>query len=427
MKKLFIILCGVLLCIPAFSQSEENSLTIGAQIRPRAEYRNGAMAPLGENDDPVSLINNRARLSMEYKREKLSLGFSAQQVGVWGQASGTELDGTAMINEAWANLGLGNGFFLKLGRQALSYDDDRLLGTLDWHVSGRFHDAMKIGYEDSKNKVHFIWAYNQNGDKLGAGKGGNFYTGGQPYKTMQTLWYQLIADKSFNASFLIMNVGRQAGNASDPDVKREVKKLQTFGTNLSYQASGFQLYGTLYFQSGKTLGDQDISAYMWALNASYAFNPVWKVTLASDYLSGNDGASDKYKAFDVLYGTHHKFYGTMDYYYPNFTRGLWDNQLGVTFKASPKVTLALNCHSFKTTTDVTVDVEQDKQSRSLGSEMDFQLTWNIMKDVTLVGGYSAMFGKDAMKVVKGVPDAKGRQDWLWVSLNVNPKVLITKW
>ena len=421
MKKLFIIFLGALLCSPAFSQSEENGLTIGAQIRPRAEYRNGALSPLGENDDPVSLINNRARLSMEYKRSNLSLGFSAQQVGVWGQASGIELDGVAMVNEAWANFAPVEGLFFKIGRQALSYDDDRLLGTLDWHVSGRYHDAFKMGYEDAQNKLHFILAYNQNGDKLGAGKGGNFYNGGQAYKTMQTLWYQIIADKSFNASFLLMNIGRQAGNAAEP----AVKNMQTFGTNLSYQANGVQLYGTFYFQTGKTLGSQDISAYMWALNASYSFNPAFKISLASDYLSGNDGKdADKYKAFDVLYGTHHKFYGTMDYYYPNFTRGLWDNQLGLTFRASPKVTLGLNYHNFQTTTDVAV--EQDTK-KGLGSEIDFQLTWNIMKDVTMVGGYSAMFGSDAMKVVKGVADAKGRQDWVWVSLNINPKLLITKW
>ena len=115
----------------------------------------------------------------------------------------------------------------------------------------------------------------------------------------------------------------------------------------------------------------------------------------------------------------------MDYYYPNFTRGLWDNQLAATFKASSKVTLALNYHYFLTTTDVTVD--QNTQSRLLGTEVDFQITWNIMQDVALVGGYSAMLGTDAMKVVKNVPDAKELQNWTWVSLNINPKVLITRW
>jgi len=130
-----------------------------------------------------------------------------------------------------------------------------------------------------------------------------------------------------------------------------------------------------------------------------------------------------------LYGTHHKFYGSMDYFYANgfingFNPGLWDNQLGLSFKASPKVALALNYHHFSTTTDVYV--EDIKQSRALGSEWDFQLTWNVMKDVALTGGYSTMFGNDTMKAVKGGDPSKW-QDWMWVSLNINPKIFVTKW
>ena len=425
MKKLIIIFLAALLCSPVFAQSnetKENDFSLGVQVRPRAEYRNGALSPLIDDDDAAALITNRSRMTLDFKRENLSLGFSAQHVGVWGQDPPMDVNGRAMVNEAWANIMPGHGLFFKLGRQTLSYDDDRLLGHLDWHVSGRYHDAFKMGFEDAQNKLHLILAYNQNGDKLLANKGNFYNPGGQAYKTMQTLWYQFTESKIFNASFLLMNLGLQAGTATDPSVKN----MQTFGTNLSYQPGSLQFYGTFYYQTGKNTADKNISAYMWALNAAYAINPAWKIILASDYLSGDDGKdAEKNKAFDVLYGTHHKFYGTMDYYYPNFTRGLWDNQLGLSFKASPKVTLALNYHYFQTTTDVAI--KQDEKSRSLGSEIDFQITWNIMKDVTLLGGFSSMFGTDAMKVVKNVPDAKGTQNWTWVSLNINPKVFISKW
>jgi hypothetical protein len=49
-----------------------------------------------------------------------------------------------------------------------------------------------------------------------------------------------------------------------------------------------------------------------------------------------------------------------------------------------------------------------------------------MKDVSFMGGYSRMFGSDAMKAVKGGDPSKG-QDWIWASLNVNPKVFVSKW
>ena len=426
MKKLTIIFLGLLLCNLGFSQSNENKdneFTIGAQLRTRAEYRNGVMSPHTDGADPAGFVNDRARLSLEYKRSKLSLGFSAQQVGVWGQDPQVAKTGRAMINEAWGSLNPGSGFFLKLGRQSLVYDDERILGSLDWNVAGRYHDALKLGFENPQNKLHAVFAFNQNDEYTS----GTYYAaGGQPYKTMQMLWYQHIGSKLFNASFLFMNLGLEAGTAP----KSDVKNLQTFGTNLSYQPGGLQLYGTFYYQTGKTIADKDVSAFMWSINASYAFAPAWKVLLASDYLSGDNGKdADKYKAFNPLYGTHHKFYGTMDYFYAsNFLTGLnpglWDNQLGLSFKASPKVTLALNYHYFNTATDVYVG--EEKQSRALGSEWDFQLTWNVMKDVAFTGGYSTMFGNDAMKAVKGGDPSKW-QDWMWVSLNINPKVLITKW
>ena len=115
------------------------------------------------------------------------------------------------MNEAWAKLDFGSGFFAKLGRQSLVYDDERIMGALDWSVAGRYHDALKLGYENTNNQLHLILAFNQNDEKT---IGGTYYApGAQPYKTMQTLWYKHLFDKSFNASFLFMNLGMEGGDA----------------------------------------------------------------------------------------------------------------------------------------------------------------------------------------------------------------------
>jgi hypothetical protein len=34
---------------------------------------------------------------------------------------------------------------------------------------------------------------------------------------------------------------------------------------------------------------------------------------------------------------------------------------------------------------------------------------------------------DGVKIVKEKPNAADWQNWLWISLNINPKVLISKW
>ncbi len=431
MKKWITFIFSILIILPALAEGEEtkdskeNVFSIGVQIRPRAEYRNGVLFPRGEGVEPAGFINNRARLSMGYKRDRLSLGLAAQHVGVWGQDPQIDKNGRFILNEAWANLDLGGGFFAKLGRQSLIYDDDRILGSLDWNVAGRFHDALKLGYEDPMNKLHLILAFNQNDERT---IGGTYYApGAQPYKNMQTAWYQHIANKEFNISFLLMNLGQEGGNAEEQ--KSDTKYLQTLGTNISYRPGNFQLYGTFYYQLGKTVSNNEVSAFMWAINAGYQIDTKWRIMVASDYLSGSNKNDEKYKAFNPLYGTHHKFYGTMDYFYASsfvggVNPGLWDNQIGLTFKASPKVTLLLNYHYFLTTTDKYLD--DKKQDKGLGSEIDFQVNWSIMKDVSLSAGYSTMLGTDAMKLVKGGnPDSW--QDWGWLSLNINPKVFMSKW
>lgn len=235
----------------AQSAEKENEFTMSMQIRPRAEYRNGAQFPRFEGDKAAAFINNRARLSMEYKRSDLSMKISAQHVGVWGQDPQIDTNGRFIMNEAWAKLDFGAGFFAQLGRQTLSYDDERILGGLDWNVAGRYHDALKLGYAKNAHQLHFILAFNQNKEKS---KGGTYYyDGAQPYKNMQTLWYHYAAQASnFDVSLLFMNLGLETGDA-ETETSR-TRYLQTFGTYVTYQPESgnwLPVQAAFYYQTGK--------------------------------------------------------------------------------------------------------------------------------------------------------------------------------
>ena len=385
MKKLVVLVAG-LLSVALFAQAEEtqntkeNTFSMKVQRRPRAEYRNGVLFPRPKDAESTGFINNRARFSLGYERDRLSIGLSAQHVGVWGQDPQIDKNGRFILNEAWAKLDFGSGFFAKLGRQSLVYDDERIMGALDWNVAGRYHDA-----------------------------------------------YKHLFDKSFNASFLFMNLGMEGGDAEKQN--SDTKYLQTLGTNLIYTPSHWMVGGMFYYQFGKTKSGRDVSAFLWAVNAAYQIDPQWKIGVGSDYLSGSDGADGKYKAFDPLYGTHHKFYGAMDYFYASsfvngLNPGLWDNQVNVAYKPSSKVNLSLAYHYFSITGDVYEG--NDKLSKGLGSELDFQVDWVIMKDVKLSAGYSTMLGTNTMKVVKG-GNPSHWQDWGWLSININPTIFTTKW
>ena len=74
---------------------------------------------VNEGVKAASFINNRARLSIDYKRSDLEIKMSAQHVGVWGQDPQIDKNGRFVLNEAWAKLDFGHGLFAQLGRQAL--------------------------------------------------------------------------------------------------------------------------------------------------------------------------------------------------------------------------------------------------------------------------------------------------------------------
>lgn len=401
-----------------FAQEKENQFTIDAQIRTRGEYRNGVLNPRTEGDLPAFFINDRARLSLGYQRSRLQMKLSAQHVGVWGQDAQIDKNGRFILNEAWARVDLAKGLFAQLGRQPLVYDDERLLGSLDWNVAGRFHDALKLGYEQGLHKVHLVVAFNQNDEKT---IGGTYYApGAQPYKTMQTLWYNGKWADNFVASLLFMNTGFETG----AEAKSKTANMQTTGTFLTYTPGAWTLNGSAYYQFGKNKADKKVSAYMLGVKADYQFDPQWKANIGTDCLSG-DPDSKKVTTFDPLYGTHHKFYGAMDYFYASaYNKGLWDKFVGVEFKPTGKWTLALNYHHFSSTYNV--QAADGKEGRSLGSEFDLQADYVVMKDVKLTLGYSTMLATKYMDVVKG-GNHKSWQDWGWVSLNINPRILFTKW
>lgn len=404
-----------------FAQEREESFSVSAQLRARGEYRNGALFPREKGEKPATFVNERVRLILGYQRPNLEFKLSGQHVGVWGQDPQIDKKGSLMLNEAWARINYRN-FFFQLGRQAISYDDERILGSLDWNTSGRFHDALRLGYAQESHRVELILSFNQNDEKI---KGGGYYApGGQPYKSMQTAWYHLgNSSTAFNLSLLLMNLGWEVGEDTDPSNCF----MQTIGSHMTYMTGKWKLNASLYFQTGKNSNDISVSAYMGSIGATYRFDSRWSLGLGSDYMSGNEHNSSKVKAFNPLYGTHHKFYGTMDYFYassfaPGINPGLWDNQLNISMKTSKKIDASLVYHNF--TCARHAYTRGEKLKKTLGSEVDLQFNWSIMPDVKLMAGYSVMLGEESMDIVKGGNHNRW-QDWAWISINITPQLFST--
>lgn len=390
------------------------------QLRPRYEYRNGFKSLLKTGDDPTSFISQRSRLNLNFKQDKLKLKLSLQNVRTWGDVATTttaDKNGVAVF-EAYAEYNFDKNWSTRIGRQTLSYDNQRIMGGIDWIQQGQSHDAALVTYKDKKNQLDLGFAHNANAENLLEPK--TAYT--TTYKEMQYAWYHTKI-KKVNASFLFLNAGYQyLKTATD----LQTDYIQTYGTYLTYKGEKWDFDLGLYGQSGKSSGT-DLSALNIGGNLGYKVSDQFKATLGYEYLSGKDqdDTNTKLKSFTPLFGTNHAFNGFMDYFYVGNHKnsvGLQDASLKLDFGIK-KVKFSLTPHVFYAPNKVVAaTVEQDSY---LGTEVDLTAGYKVYKDVMLVAGYSQMFGSSTLATLK-TGDATKTNNWAWLMININPQLFSTK-
>lgn len=390
------------------------------QLRPRYEYRNGFKSLLKTGDDPTSFISQRSRLNLNFKQDKLKLKLSLQNVRTWGDVATTttaDKNGVAVF-EAYAEYNFDENWSSRIGRQTLSYDNQRIMGGIDWIQQGQSHDAALVTYKDKKNQLDLGFAHNANAENLLEPK--TAYT--TTYKEMQYAWYHTKI-KKVNASFLFLNAGYQyLKTATD----LQTDYIQTYGTYLTYKGEKWDFDLGLYGQSGKSSGT-DLSALNIGGNLGYKVSDQFKATLGYEYLSGKDqdDTNTKLKSFTPLFGTNHAFNGFMDYFYVGNHKnsvGLQDAYLKLDFGIK-KVKFSLTPHVFYAPNKVVAaTVEQDSY---LGTEVDLTAGYKVYKDVMLVAGYSQMFGSSTLATLK-TGDATKTNNWAWLMININPQLFSTK-
>jgi len=405
---------------------QENQFTMGAQVLSRGELRQGGLPVNEKDDDLAAFFMERSRLTFDYSRPHLEIKIVPQHSGVWGQAG----KGAFNLYESWIQLQARNGLFAKVGRQELSYDNERIIGANDWAMAAASHDVIKLGYEGHGHKAHFILGFNQNAENT---HGGTYYeNGAQPYKSLQTLWYHYdVPRTNFGASVIFMNIGAQNTQT------RKTNFQQLVGAYLLYTPSRWLFEGSYYYQFGTNEIDMTISAWMASLKAQYSFHKQFRATAGYDYLSGdefyyvrNQGQiglihHEKIKGFNTLYGSHHQFYGAMDFFYMSaytdgFTPGLQNLYFGLDYTPIKNLKINAYYHYLSTATALRF------HDRNLGHELELSASYRFMPDVSLSAGYSYMIGSETMEALKRAND-EGRLSWAWLSLNVSPRLFTKKW
>lgn len=423
MKKLFKPLLLAPFIGMLWSNSVQAQFTLSAEVRPRAEFRNGFKKPLEKDMDAAFFVEQRTRLNTFFSSEKFEVMISLQDVRTWGSVTQVYKADPSLQNvyQAWAAYKFNGKSKIAAGRMELDYDNVRILGNLDWASQGRSHDLVKYEYNGEKVKFHAGAAFNQDAvtpepTKLAS----TFYNVAGNYKTMQFAWFHKDWNNS-GLSVLFLNNGVQA--ASDSSVYFS----QTFGFYGTKKVGNVGLEYDAYYQFGKNPAGADVSAYMFAANATFWKSKPNNFTLGVEYLSGNKTNTAKDEAFNPLYGTHHKFYGFMDYFYVgngHANKGLIDVFAKAKFKAGEKSSLLAHAHEFLSQTKITDESSEDMSS-TLGTEVDLVYVLKLAPEVILNVGYSQMFYTDSLETIKAVADPKGAS-WAWVMLTIKPTLFTTK-
>ena len=285
-------------------------LDANLQFRPRYEYRNGYKSLIKDSEDATSFVFQRSRLNLNFKQEKMKVKLGLQNIRTWGDAATTataDKNGIAVF-EAWAQYDFDAKWSARLGRQVLSYDNQRILGEIDWAQQGQSHDAAVISFHPKNDQLDLGFALNANAENLVAPT--TPYT--TNYKSLQYAWYHTQFSK-LNMSLLLMNTSYEYAKTIT-DLKVDYK--QTYGTYLSYKENKWDANLGLYGQSGKSF-DKNVNAYYAGANLSYAITGKFKVGLGYEFISGKDqnDTSSEFKSFTPLFGTNHGFNGLMDYFY----------------------------------------------------------------------------------------------------------------
>lgn len=429
MKNIYTLLF-LILFIPAFqliAQTNLEKFTIDLEIRPRFELRDGFKKPISTDEYAAAFIEQRSRLYFNYQSEQITTQLTLQDVRIWGNVGQVYKNDPSLNNvyEAWASFKINDKHQIKVGRQALNYDNARFLGNLDWAQQGRSHDAFiyKLNLKESKIKLDFGFTWNNDiAFEPGYLTDGNY--GINNNKTMQFIWFNKQFENN-ELSLLVLNNGAVSA------IDQATYFMPTVGLIGNGKQNEFQYHGEVYYQTGKDTFQNDVSAYL--INAEITLKPSKTgFTLGADWLSGTEKGAGSNNSFNPLYGTNHKFYGAMDYFYGGNTHkqagagydaGLIDIYEKVSHPISDKIMLHADLHQFLSPTKV-YDATDTEMSMFLGTELDLTLVVKPTQNVSFFFGYSHMIQSKTLDRLKGTTNSAGIQNWAWIMLQIKPSILL---
>ena len=326
---------------------------------------------------------------------------------------------------------------LKVGRQELSYGEERLVGAFAWNNIGRSFDAAKVRWQNSWFAADFFSGQPVVPHDSQFNKPNGYDTLSGVYAT------SLLVPKTIvEGYFLARNAGRQAIRFDNspqfpqPTARdiytvggRLKNKLNEIG-NWDYTVEGAYQFGDYAATATSKRLTQD--AFMFVLQGGYTFADAWatpRIGLEYSYSSGDKNSADgTHGTFDNLFPTNHKFYGYMDLF---SLQNLQDLRAIYQLKPTPRSSVSLEGHMFwlADTADVLYNVGGGPRTTGgygvhpgydsyVGSEVDLIAGYAVTRYAQVEAGYGHFFtGKYIDQSVAGVGGSKDA-DWVYVQTTI---------
>lgn len=419
MKRILIIS----ILIISISYSGFSQLSISGEFRPRGEYRHGykQLADDTLHIDPAVLISQRSRINLNYKAPQYKIGFSLQDVRFWGDQVPKEDVSSMAVYQAWLAYKIYDSLWVKLGRQDIVFDNERLFSNNNWNQNGQVHDALRLTYQQEKININAISAYNSSSDQY---FGNDYILYDKNYKLLNILW---ISKNFGNIKTQLMGINDGYQKAG---TKSTIYMRYTYGAGIDLPFKTFLFQGRGYHQSGNTIEGTEISANYFSANLTDTIFKSLIVTAGMEWLSGNDALDSTntiQHAFDPLYGSNHSYQGSLDYFTSVIKNtggaGLEDIYLKTLFKCCKNTSILLDYHAFFLQNNYIKTGENKAIDKYLASEFDLMVRFKLSKEATLEAGYSYSIPTKSMETILNKGYTSTTNHWTYIMFTLKPTFL----
>jgi len=495
MKRNLLILSALM--VTAFFATTEIAkaadISFSGQILTRYESNEHGLngnSTFNDSSDAGDFIVSRVRLNADVAVNDTTSAFiQMSRNATWGSNAATNnntggavggANGSFNVSDEDNNLGLHQAFFtlknfaslpvdLKVGRQQIVLDGHRIFGNTIWTVGQQTHDAVRLDHKHDNMSMSYAW--------IMAAEGGVPTNGAATVNTDKEIEAHMVYFKyagilggnlSVTYAGIIDPCGAVAAKAADAAqavacaTETTDNDMHTIGFRQAGQLFGIDYRGEYYYQFGDA--DQDAAtlngsvgntavgsgterdAYMFGVRLGKTFKNVNmkpSLTIWYDYLSGTtdadlDNSDQKYKSFNPVFDTGHKFYGLQDIFLgigggsaTSGTGGLGLQDLAVKTKLSPapgwtfkadyhwfytaEGTAANSQRGFSGNSDVAVQPNRNGGS-DLGTEVDLSLANKYNANTTITAGFSNYSNTQIFRDIRNVDG--GGANWAYLMFDV---------